>query len=222
MEEKSVAFNFEARYYSIGTLDAKTRQVWIVLHGYGQMAQFFIKKFQSLAEQNIYVIAPEGLSRFYLSELTDQGRKDNKVGSTWMTRENREMDIRNYVTYLDTVFAKELNAFSHLPISLVGFSQGSATAVRWAIQGNVRFDKLILWAGIFPPDMDFNAGHNKLKDKKTYLVVGKEDPYLNEARIKEFDELALKIGNQPEKIFFEGRHEISESVFPQLIEINLS
>jgi len=179
---------------------------------------FFIMKFQSLAEQQIYVIAPEGLSRYYLTELTEQGRKDNKVGASWMTRENREMDIRNYITYLDMVFARELDAFPHIPVSLVGFSQGSATATRWAIQGNLRFDKLILWSGLFPPDMDFTAGHEKLKDKKSYLVVGKNDPFLNEARMLEFDQLASKIGVQPQKIYFEGKHEISEVVFPQLIK----
>lgn len=217
MEEKKVSFRFDARYYKTGMVDATTKQVWIVLHGYGQLAQFFIRKFENLKEQNICVVAPEGLSRFYLSELTDQGRKDNKVGATWMTRENRQMDIDNYLAYLDTVYETELAAFPTVPVTLLGFSQGCATVCRWASQGKIKFEKLILWAGLFPPDMDFQAGRDVLATKKTYMVAGDQDPYVTTERIKEFDGLASQLGIQPEKIIFSGQHEIKEEIFARLI-----
>ncbi|HRI79229.1 MAG TPA: alpha/beta hydrolase, partial [Cyclobacteriaceae bacterium] len=133
------------------------------------------------------------------------------------TRENREMDIQNYITYLDSVFDNELKKFPNLPVTLVGFSQGSATVTRWVTHGKLQFDRLILWAGLFPPDMDFVAGHEKLKTKTTFMVVGKDDPYLNADRMKEFDQLASKIGIQPEKIYFEGKHEIKEDVLTRFI-----
>ena len=218
MEEKSLSFSFSARYYTEGTLNGATRQVWIVLHGYGQLARFFIKKFEKLADQNIYVLAPEGISTFYLSELTGQGRKDNKVGATWMTSENRLTDIDNYVHFLDALYEKELKAFPHVPVTVLGFSQGCATACRWAVRGEkIVFNKLILWAGLFPPDMDFKAGHELLAHKQTFMVVGDHDPYLTAERMKEFDQLAAQLGIQPEKITFAGKHEIREEVFPQLI-----
>lgn len=216
MEEKKVTFRFDARYCLSGTLDANTRQVWIVLHGYGQLARYFIKKFEKLQEHGICVIAPEGLSRFYLSELTDQGRKDNKVGATWMTRENRLMDIDNYLTYLNAICEAELGAFPRILVTLVGFSQGCATVCRWAAQGKVRFDKLILWAGLFPPDMDFKAGQDALNGKKVYMVVGDQDPYVTPDRLKEFDGLAQQLGIEPEKIVFHGKHEIKEEIFDRL------
>lgn len=216
MEEKKVTFRFDARYCKSGTLDANTRQVWIVLHGYGQLARYFIKKFEKLHEHGICVIAPEGLSRFYLSELTDQGRKDNKVGATWMTRENRLMDIDNYLAYLNAICESALGAFPHMPVTLLGFSQGCATVCRWAAQGKIRFDKLILWAGLFPPDLDFNAGHEVLAGKKTYMVVGDQDPYVTPDRMKEFDLLAQRLGIEPEKIVFAGTHEIKEEIFERL------
>lgn len=217
MEEKKVTFRFDARYYKSGTVDATTKQVWIVLHGYGQLAQYFVRKFEKLNDQNICVIAPEGLARFYLSELTDQGRKDNKVGATWMTRENRQMDIDNYLAYLNTVYETELAAFPTVPVTLLGFSQGCATVCRWASQGKVKFEKLILWAGLFPPDMDFQAGHDVLATKKTYMVAGDQDPYVTAERIKEFDGLATRLDIQPEKIIFSGKHEIKEEIFTRLI-----
>jgi predicted esterase len=217
MEEKKVTFRFDARYCKSGTLDASTKQVWIVLHGYGQLARYFIKKFEKLNEQNICVIAPEGLSRFYLSELTGQGRKDNKVGATWMTSENRLMDIDNYLTYLNSVCETEMAAFPKVAVTLLGFSQGCATVCRWAAEGKVKFEKLILWAGLFPPDMDFQSGHDVLATKKTYMVAGDQDPYVTAERIKEFDGLAAQLGIQPEKIIFSGKHEIKEEILHRLI-----
>jgi predicted esterase len=217
MEEKSIGFEFKARYYTLGTLNAKTSQVLFVLHGYGQLAQYFIKKFKKLTEQNICVIAPEGLSRYYLSEFTDKGRKDNRVGAVWMTSENRLMDIDNYVSYLNAVYRTELARFPNMPVTLLGFSQGCATVCRWAAAGQVRFEKLILWAGLFPPDMNFEAGHDILASKKTFMVAGNEDPFVTPERIKEFDVLAEKLGINPEKIVFEGKHEIDENVLLKLL-----
>ncbi len=213
MEEKGLQFNFSARYFTAGTLDTSTRQVWIVVHGYGQLAQFFLKKFEFLTEQGVFLIAPEGLSRFYLSELTNSGRADNRVGATWMTRENRLMDIYNYINYLDSIFEKELGGLpANIPVTLFGFSQGCATVCRWAVQGHLRFERLVLWAGLFPPDMDFDMGHQVLTNKKTYMVVGKQDPYLNEERMKKLDLLEGKLGIVSEKVVFDGKHELNEEV----------
>lgn len=211
MEEKKTRIDFEARYFTAGTLDSNTRQVWIVIHGYGQLAQYFLKKFNTLTEQGVFVIAPEGLSRFYLSELTNAGRADNRVGATWMTRENRLMDIENYIRYLDAVFSRELSTTA-VPVTLLGFSQGCATACRWATHGRLRFDRLILWAGLFPPDMDFEKGHNVLEGKQTYMVVGDRDPYLTAERMQEFDDLSEKLAITPKKVVFEGKHELNETV----------
>ena len=217
MDEKKVSFNFDARYFTAGELNASTRQVWFVLHGYGQLAQFFLRKFEPLAEKGIFIVAPEGLSRFYLSELTSTGRPDNKVGATWMTRENRQMDIDNYIHFLDQVYETEIGK-SHLPVTLFGFSQGCATVSRWALEGKPNFNRLILWAGLFPPDMDFQKGHGILSKKSTYMVIGKQDQFLSEERMAEFDGLAAKLGITPEKIMFDGKHELNMELLLKFAE----
>lgn len=225
MEEKKTRFDFAARYFTAGTLDESTQQIWIVLHGYGQLSQYFLKKFEFLTAHHVYLIAPEGLSRFYLSELTVNGRADNKVGATWMTRENRLMDIENYLTYLDNIFTRELAGHpksKKVPITLFGFSQGCATVCRWAIDGHLHFNRLILWAGLFPPDMDFTKGHEVFSDKETFLVLGKQDHFLNEERMKEFDDLAAKLNITPTKIMFEGKHELNEGLLKRFAEVSHS
>jgi len=208
MQEHHIRFDFEARYFTAGTLDTSTRQVWIVLHGYGQLAQYFLKKFEPLSTKNIFLIAPEGLSRFYLSELTATGRPDNKVGSTWMTREDRQTDIDNYIRYLDTVYSKVL-AKNTAPVTLFGFSQGCATVCRWAVDGHPIFNRLILWAGLYPPDMNFAKGHDILSAKENYMVIGDQDPFLTPERMNEFDQLAAKLNIQPRKLTFPGKHELN-------------
>ena len=210
MEESDISFQFKARYFRLGEITSATRQIWFVLHGYGQLAQFFVKKFNALTGHNICVIAPEGLSRFYLEEIQAGGRKNNRVGATWMTRENREMDIENYLTYLDNIYKKEI-ADKKIPVTVLGFSQGSATATRWALSGNIEFNRLILWSGIFPPDMNFESGHKILENKQTFLVYGKQDPFLNDSRFAEMKMLTEKLGVEVNQITFEGEHEIDVS-----------
>lgn len=218
MQELQLMFNFQARYYKLGEIDQHTRAVWFVLHGYGQLAQYFIKKFKSLSDHSVCVIAPEGLSRFYLEDAATRNKTGNtRVGATWMTRENRLMDIDNYIEYLNTLFQIEMANFPTIPVTLLGFSQGSATATRWILNNNEAFQRLILWAGIFPNDMDFEKGKTLLKTKEVYHIYGSQDPFLSLDRLQEMNTLAEKIGVSSNPIVFEGGHEIHEPTLLKLL-----
>lgn len=218
MQALDVAFQFSARYYRVGTLDQHTRQLWFVLHGYGQLAQYFIRKFRALEHHGICVIAPEGLSRFYLEDVTSRIQSgNNRVGATWMTRENRMADIQNYLQYLNAVYAREIPVDNKVPITILGFSQGAATATRWALDGKVAFDRLLLWAGIFPPDIDFASGKLVLKNKTTSIVYGTADPFLKDERFAEMKLLAEKLEINPDVHTFEGGHDIDEKTLLKFI-----
>lgn len=213
--EKQVSFSFKGRYYQTSEITKSTREIWFVLHGYGQLAQYFIRKFSIAAETNICIIAPEGLSRFYLENIQDSGRKNDRVGATWMTKENRLMDIENYITYLNSIYQAEVVA--DLPVTILGFSQGCATASRWALSGQVNFKRLVLWSGIFPPDMDFQNGGTLLKGKDVKVVYGNKDPFLNDNRFAEMNLLSEKLGLQINPIVFEGGHDIDQQTLLKLI-----
>jgi predicted esterase len=218
MEQLTTEFNFKGRYFKIGEINAKTKAVWFVIHGYGQLAQYFLPKFKSLAAHNICVIAPEGLSHYYLEDAVTRSKTGNtRVGASWMTRENRLTDIENYLTYLNTVFEKEIGNNKNLNITLLGFSQGAATASRWALSDSIYFKRLILWAGILPPDMDFEKGKQLLQQKEVRIVYGKNDPYLNESRFGEMKTLAEKLEINPAPLVFDGAHEIHEPTLLSLI-----
>jgi predicted esterase len=207
--QQELNFQLKARYQKLGEINSSTKQIWWVFHGYGQLSQFFIQKFKVLIEQNICVIAPEGLSKFYLSG------NSGRVGASWMTRENRKIDIENYIEYLNAIYRIE-NPTPQIPTTLFGFSQGAPTAVRWAMDGKVKFDRLILWAGLFPPDMDFEKGANLLKDKKVIEVLGKQDQFITEDRVAELIKLNQQLNLHPTIIEFDGKHEINGDVIKEI------
>jgi predicted esterase len=207
MKELDVNFTFSARYYKLNEINTATRQIWFVLHGYGQLAQYFIRKFNILSENHICIIAPEGLSHFYLEELHISGRKNNRVGATWMTRENRLMDIQNYCTYLTSVYKKEVKD-AGIPVTILGFSQGSATASRWVLQDEITFARLILWAGIFPPDMDLHAGSRVLQSKDVYMIYGLKDPFITNEGFAEMKTITGKLNTKVTELTFDGVHDI--------------
>jgi predicted esterase len=202
-------FQYKARYHRLGELNKSTEQVWWVFHGYGQLSQFFIQKFNPLVDKNISIIAPEGLSKFYLAG------NSGRVGASWMTRENRQMDIENYIAYLDNI-AKTENPLTEIPTTILGFSQGAATATRWALSGKIKFDRLILWAGLFPPDIDFEIGGELLKKKEIIEVIGKQDQFITQDKIDEMHKLNQKLRITPAIIEFDGKHEINEEVLMRI------
>ena len=57
--------------YEFLRCNSKSNKVLYVLHGYGQLANFFIRKFEILREK-YHIIAPEGMHRFYLNGTTNQ------------------------------------------------------------------------------------------------------------------------------------------------------
>ncbi|MBI1183161.1 hypothetical protein GC194_02735 [bacterium] len=187
--------------------------VWVALHGYGQLARYFSRNFEILNPEKHLVIIPEAQSRFYLNGV---GLHDKRVGATWMTREERETDIADYVQYLNDLksrFADQLP--TDVKWVVLGFSQGAATACRWVELGNIAPAALVLWSSIFPPDLPVDG---RLKDKcpEIYLLMGDEDEYMNDARWAENQQIAEKLGISPHLIEFKGKHRIYPEVLGQL------
>ena len=117
-----------ARYQQLGELSGRTRRVWFVCHGYGQLAAYFVRHFAFLADggDDTVVIAPEGLSRFYLQS------NGGRVGASWMTRDDRLAEIDDHVGFLNQLASLVLaRCPAEVEITVLGFSQGTATVSRW-------------------------------------------------------------------------------------------
>lgn len=207
-----IQFSYNARYFKFGRIDDTTVEIWFVFHGYGQMANYFLRKFDCISGDSICVIAPEGLSRFYLEGFY------GKTGATWMTKEERETDIENYLHYLNAVYYKELSGIDNknINITFLGFSQGAATASRWAVSNSVGLNRLILWAGIFPPDLNVEADSDTLKNIEVLNIYGRNDAYLNNDVIMEQKEIIRKLNVYVKNIVFDGGHEMDSDTLESL------
>jgi len=197
------------------------RAIWFVLHGYGQLAGTFVRFFADVAKAGALVVAPEALNRFYLVNPDSAPARERPVGATWMTREDRESEVADYVEYLDALHA-EITDSRRVPVTAVGFSQGAATVTRWLVNGKSRIDHLVLWGGLMPPEVDLVRGAVRIRDARVTLVAGTRDQYLSDeilaAERARFD----RAGIDCELIRFDGGHVISRSVFPRLLGASLN
>ena len=162
MIQKNIVVQKTARYFVQGEVTDQTEEVWFVCHGYGQLAKYFLKKFEILNDGKKLVVAPEALNRFYWQGFS------GRVGASWMTKEDRLEEIDDYTNYLDSVFQEVLSEFNgrEVRINILGFSQATATVCRWVASKKPEITNLILWAGAFPHDLNYE------KDK-SYLVTQK-------------------------------------------------
>lgn len=243
--EHHLAVERTARYWTLGGgddgspdrhPDGGRGEIWFVLHGYKQLARRFLKRFETVASPHRLVVAPEGLSRFYVSSGGGRHGAESVVGASWMTREDRLAEIADYVGYLDRLAVHvgvgagpasvEGEAAAEAPaaasgdgpaVTVLGFSQGVATASRWVTQGSVRPRRLILWGDFLPPDLDLERAERALEGVELVLVRGSEDRALSSTELaaEEAGRLAAT-GLEPRTVSYEGGHDIDRETLGEL------
>jgi predicted esterase len=182
-----------ARYWHAGAADA--RDVWVALHGYGQLAEYFVRHLVPFAGDDRLVVAPEALSRFYVGAGEGGSHAAMRVGATWMTREDRVAEIADYVRWLDNALDAATGGFdasrasqeSRQRLHVLAFSQGTATACRWLQHrhraGHAPAARLVLWGGEIPHDLDLVHDGDVLRRTPLTLVVGEHDEFATPATV---------------------------------------
>lgn len=192
------------RYYTSGKLNETTENIWLVCHGYGQLAEYFIRHFQVLDNGKTFIVAPEGLSKFYLDGVT------GRIGAAWMTKEDRDNEISDYLNYLNKVFETLFanTDFNKVKLNVLGFSQGTATVCRWLAQNTVQVNRLILWAGTFPVDVDLVIHGNRFRAIPVTVVYGDKDEYLEYLKPEDYKNFLESSGFNYDIVQFDGKHEM--------------
>lgn len=202
MQTHHIPITKTARYHTLGSLNELTEEVWFVIHGFAQLAAQHLESFTSLDNGKRFIIAPEALNKFYLKV----GKPE--VGATWMTREDREHEMKDYVAYLNSLYDSLPLADFEGRIIVLGFSQGVATVSRWAYRNPRNIDTLIFYAGE-PGNELQNAESIAAFDKtKNYFIWGNEDPFINDMNIQRFKDMLSGF----EFILFDGKHEINTDI----------
>jgi len=181
MKEHSIKIETTAHYYSLGELNKDTKEIWIVCHGYGQLAKFFIQKFKALQKEGVYIVAPEGFNKFYLKGFS------GRVGASWMTKEKREYEIVDHCKFLEQITDEFINqAHKNCKLNILGFSQGTATTSRWSLKTKHHFNSLTLWGGKIVNDFDFEIYNLKHSHTKNFVVFGTEDDFYTSDVVSEY------------------------------------
>ena len=216
--ERHVRVHRTARFYVLGAPDARTKELWVACHGYGQSAANFAKALEPLVDEGRVVVAPEALSRFYLDDPAKRHGPDSPVGASWMTRDDRENEITDYVEYLDAVTAaisREMDG-SRPSVTALGFSQGVATAARWTALGQTAIRHLILWAGTVPNDLPTDRGDKLFRGASVVLVAGRRDTFVPPEAAEQAHATLEQHGIRSRVVTFDGAHTLNSETLRRL------
>lgn len=190
----------------LGTLNESTTDIWIGLHGYGQLVEYFQRHFRSMVTPVRAFVFPQGAHKFYL-----QGT-EGRVGASWMTKEDRLTDIENQCLYLNEVCRWVLSEAPNARVHMVGFSQGVATGMRFLGHTTVPFQSLLAWAGSWPPDLE-EKSQEALRTMNMSAWFGTNDPYVDEEKKQERCALyAEEFNLHPEVNTYEGAHSFDSNI----------
>ena len=204
--KKQISIVKTHKYSQLGEFSKKTNTVWIVLHGYGMLSEYFIKKFECILNDSTVVIAPEGSNRFYLEN------NYYRVGASWMTKLDKEKDIEDNISFIQTLYSNIIDEIGHTNFKLntLGFSQGGATLVRWIMSNSITIDSLILWGSDIPKDCLTKEKKSRWTLIDVKLVIGNQDEYINEENKQKVIDLISSYGLKYELVEYEGSHKIIE------------
>ena len=212
MKIKSIKTTKTARYILSREPSKNIKYLWIVCHGYGQSAMGFLNWFKPIFSEDTLIVAPEGLSMFYWEGF------NGKVVSSWMTKENRENEINDYINYIETVINEiKPNLNKKTKYNVLGFSQGTATISRWANCTNLDLNSINLWSGLFPDDLLGSWKKNKLP--KLNLIIGENDPFISRTSIDNQKIKLTKNGIDFNIKTFNGKHTIDSNTLVKLRQI---
>jgi len=220
-EQRHLEVSRSARYAVMGSIDGPLSEVWFVCHGQGQLAARFLSRFLPLERDDRLFVAPEALSRYYVTPPKGGPNTANApIGASWMTREDRECEIEDYVRYLDALHDKIFSTVAREKVRLwvLGFSQGTATAARWVARGKVDPDRVVLWSGLIPPELNAESAAILARRSPLTVVFGRSDEFASPELIAAQESRLKELGVPHGTIRFDGGHEIIPDALRMLAE----
>jgi predicted esterase len=214
-QSKHIETTRTARYFTLGNVNNETKGLWMVLHGYAQNGDDFLKQFSTLANEGHYVVSVEAMSRFYAKGFY------GNIAASWMTRDDREADIKDNTEYLWRVYEKEFLPYTETKqIHLLGFSQGATTLSRFVSYKQPLFHHLWICAGDIPDDMNWENFKTLTDTATLHIMLGKQDPLIDIDRRAAFQTRLHNKGIQFQLHEFEGVHEVNIELIKQIATID--
>jgi len=202
-----------ARYSTYGELTASTKYFWFALHGSKMLCEQMLYKFKDFDPKEHFVVAPEGLNRFYEKDF------GGPVVASWMTKRDRLHEIKDNGNYLSGLYQHFL---AQLPQAckktIMAFSQGGTIAFRWLHQKKVEVDNVIPYACWIPEDIDLIASKTDLNVPQLLFTYGKEDQFLTKKYIAMVGDVINKSDVKMTFLPYTGDHRISKEQLKLIFE----
>lgn len=219
-----------ARYATVGADAADAARLWIAFHGYAHRAEDFVAPFAESVPTDTRVVAPEGLSRFYLEMPRPDGAHLARTGASWLTRDDREDELRDAMAMLHAVVAREhasITAARGMPpaLGVLGFSQGVAMSMRWvadaasnpALTMETPVSAHVLWAGGMAHDVSNEHMRAAWTNTAVHVVAGERDRFASEDARTNLRARMTAIGVSAEEHAFDGGHRLDTLLLSKLL-----
>jgi predicted esterase len=169
-----------ARYISLGEPGPGIQNIWFCLHGREQSLQEFASQLVNLDTPERLLILPEGLSRYALPALETTPETAATVAS-WFAPDSIEADLPDLTNYLNGLAAEVLAACPpNTPVTVLGYGHGAAAACHWLSAGRIPYDRLVLYASIFPSEINRQATLAALPNRPVTVVTTTTDSFTPE------------------------------------------
>jgi predicted esterase len=181
------------------------------------LAARFLARFLALESDDTLFIAPEALSRYYLSPpIAGPHAPGTPVGASWMTAEDRESEIDDYVGYLDMLHDEIFSVVDRTKVRVwaLGFSQGVSTVARWVVRGKVAPDRVVLCSGMLPAELDADGAKRLAQRAPLTITFGDADEFASADRVHSEETKLKQLRIAYEIVRFKGGHTIT----PELLE----
>ncbi|MBD2769443.1 hypothetical protein IC235_16255 [Hymenobacter sp. BT664] len=133
-----------AHYYSLGQPGPRIRHVWLCLHGHQQPVQ-------ALAAQLVNLDTPERLLILPQALAPDSAAVDQAL---WFRPGSLGPDLALVRAYLDELVTSVLvECPAGTPLTVLGYGEGAAAAVTWLAGNRFPYERLLLYAAVFPPQL---------------------------------------------------------------------
>jgi len=180
------------------------------LHGFGQNCGAFARRLAPLTERGIAVAAVQGPHQFYLDIAS------KKVGFNWLTAYEKDDAIPGTVALVDRVRADvaERTGCDPARVYLLGFSQGTSMAWRYALRTNLAVSGVIACCADLAPDVAERLPDHDPFD--TLLVYGTDDGLIPQDKIDEAMRVLEERGWPHDTLEFEGGHELDRDTMQRI------
>ena len=181
------------------------------LHGYGQTGEDFLHLVRRIIPHRYFAVAPQGFNQLW-------DWRSGKVTFSWMTSFEKEDSIKRNNRFLHTILDRLVHEGKTDPdgVFLLGFSQGSSVAFRFALQYPERVRGLISVCSDLPPDVRERL--DVLSQTPMLIAHAVNDRFVSPKKTQRGIRALQSAGMDVRVLSFEGEHQVPFSLAPSIQE----